>query len=419
MMLGFKLFRKNYVVGQEEEVKGYYGGDNGQNEYFKRLNTMLRGVELPPMQTLDRESIRRCYESSAPVMGIVNYIAENVGEVARYYELTDKRTGQFVEKHWLYDLLAKPNDRFTLRKFLTAWAINKLLFGDVFVYAPKAIGKDYGKITEMYIIPGQKVAIDRNGQSLPFAGIKVLGSSTYSTIDAANNIFQSFDYNLDDESFFGTSKVVAAAVYLSVMDKGMRRQDVAMDNGGVANVVTPKGDNFGITPAGADEVEDKFNKKKNINRTLALRTAIEVHALGNKPVDLDILTTHKEAVTALCFVYKLPVDLYYGQAKYENAKEAKKTIYEQNAIPLANEFAEDLLNYCGLSQQFTLEVNKDKVDVLKDKSSDVLANLNSAYATLNERREAIGYPRIEEDYADQPIIPAGYTFGEPYDITEI
>ena len=151
---------------------------------------------------------------------------------------------------------------------------------------------------------------------------------------------------------------------------------------------------------------------------------IEVHQLGNTPVDLSILDSHKEAVTALCFVYRLPVDLYYGQAKYENAKEAKKTIYEQNAIPLANEFAEDLITFLMKKDRslagWKLTVNTDRIDVLKEKSTDVLNNLNLAYCTLNERREAIGYEPIEADYANEPIIPMGMQFGEgmSYDIDE-
>ena len=145
-----------------------------------------------------------------------------------------------------------------------------------------------------------------------------------------------------------------------------------------------------------------------------------MHQLGAKPVDLDILASHKEAVTALCFVYHLPVDLYYGQSKYENAKEAKKAIYEQQAIPLAEEFAADLLNYTRLDEQgFELIVNRDEIDALREQPTETLDRLEKMHATLNERRTANGYDRIEEPYADQPMIPMGVQFGnETYDIDE-
>ena len=61
-----------------------------------------------------------------------------------------------------------------------------------------------------------------------------------------------------------------------------------------------------------------------------------------------------------------------------------------------------------------------RIDVLKEKASDVLNNLNLACCTLNEKREAIGYEPINEDYANKPMIPMGTQFGEgyEYDINE-
>ena len=420
-MFGIKIVSEKEYEGLKTEVKGFYDSQNEFNEYLRAIDVHMKGRKLAPMTPMGRNAIRDSYANNAAVMGVVNYIAENVGEVARYLELQDKNDN-YIENHWVLDLLRHPNDRFNLRRFATAWAVNKLLFGDAWVYAPSAVGKDLGKVSEMYVIPSWRIETDSDGKLQPLKGVVLSGTSKGEI--SMDDVFESFDYNLDDGSFFGTSKIVSAAVYLDVIDKGMRRESQSLENGGVANLVTPKGDEAGVLPEHADDLESRFNSKKNVNKTLALRIPVEVHTLGNAPVDLSILDTHKEAVTALCFVFKVPVDLYYGQAKYENAKEAKKTIYEQNAIPLANEFAEDLITFLMKKdkslQGYRLTVNTDMIDVLKEKSTDVLNNLNLAYCTLNERREAIGYERIEEEYADKPIIPMGVQFGEgmEYDIDE-
>lgn len=420
-MFGIKIVSEKEYEGLKTEVKGFYDTQNELNEYLRAIDVHMKGRKLAPMTPMGRNAIRDSYANNAAVMGVVNYIAENVGEVARYLELQDKN-GNYIENHWVLDLLRHPNDRFNLRRFATAWAVNKLLFGDAWVYAPSAVGKNLGKVSEMYVIPSWRIETDSDGKLQPLKGIVMSGTSKGEI--NMDDVFESFDYNLDDASFFGTSKVVSAAIYLDVIDKGMRRESQSLDNGGVANLVTPKGDEAGVLPEHADDLESRFNSRRNVNKTLALRMPVEVHQLGNAPVDLSILDTHKEAVTALCFVFKVPVDLYYGQAKYENAKEAKKTIYEQNAIPLANEFAEDLITFLMKKDKslagYRLTVNTDRIDVLKDKSTDVLNNLNLAYCTLNERREAIGYERIEEEYADKPIIPMGVQFGEgmEYDIDE-
>ena len=390
------------------EIKGYYEETEKANAYLSAIASQMQGLRLPDITNLGREQIRRAYETSAPVMGVINYIADNVGEVSKYLELT--KDGEIVEKHPLIDTLLRPNDRYNLRKFVTAWAVNRLLFGDAWVYVTRRMGKEGG--WNLYLIPSQRVVV-KNGS--PYVeGVQIYGTSQ-KTIPIAE-VFESFDYNLDDTSFFGTSKVAAAAAYLSVMEKGMKRQDTTLETGGATHIVTPKPDDTGaILPQHAAEAEKLMNGKNSAGKKRFFPFPIEIHQLGNTPVDLSILDSHKEAVTALCFVFRVPVDLYYGQAKYENAKEAKKTIYEQNAIPMANEFAEDLIHYLGLDKEgYRLTVNTDKIDVLQDKPGDILDNLAKMHATLNEMREAYGYDRIEEDWADKPLLPLGVSFGNEY-----
>ena len=409
----WKIIRKSEYNALKAEVKGYYEQAEEDNAYIKALEKQFRGLRLPDSNVLSREQIREIYETSAPVMGVVNYIAENVGEVVRYLELT--KNGEYVEKHPILDTLRRPNDRFNLKKYATSWAVNYLLFGDAWQYVVRKIGKEGG--STLYLIPSQRV-VSKNGSPL-FEGIQIYGMPDVNI--NASEVIQSFSYNLDDTSIFGTSKIVAAAHYLSVMDKGIKRQDKTLEEGGATHLITPKPDATGtVMPKDAAEVEKLANGKAFRRR--ALQFPVEVHTLGSTPVDLSILESHKEAVTALCFVYRIPVDLYYGQSKYENAKEAKKTIYEQNAIPLANEFAEDLLRFFKLDEQgYELKVNTDKIEVLKASSGEVLDNLTKMHASLNEMREAYGYDRIEEEWADKPLMPMGVSYGnefEDYDINE-
>lgn len=408
------------------QLKGFYDGENASNEYLQHIARQLNGLRLPPMSVMGREEIQKAYETIAPVNGVVDYIADNVGEVMKYLELRQVKPDgdyEYPDKHWLLDVLRKPNDRYNLRRFGKAWAVNRLLFGDAWVYAPLTPGKDR-KIDAkvgMYVLPSQKVMTETGGIEKPLKGIKLV-NTTGDAIDIEGKVFESFDYNLDDTSFYGTSKVVAAAVYLSILDKGMRRQDVSLDNGGVAGVITPKPDTeYGIKPSDADEVEKAINGKTNFNKIRAFRAPIEYTPIGSSPVDLAILASHKEAVTALCFVFHLPVDLYYGQSKYENAKEAKKTIYEQQAIPLAEEFAADLLAYTGLDAQgFELVVNRDEIPALQETPTEVLDRITKMHGSLNELREANGFDTIDEPYANEPIIPLGTQFGnETYDIDEV
>lgn len=426
-MFGLKTISEKRYDEMQAELKGFYAareGENARNEYMQLLKSELQHqLTIFRPGEMDREAIKNAYEKIAPVGGVVNYIADNVGEVFKYLELY--KDGEYIEKGdkdhgWIYDLLTRPNDRYNGRRFGRAWAINKCLFGDAFVYAPKAVGKDYGRVKEMYVLPGHRIQIEKGGLIAPLKGVTLSGNSK--TIDLEDKVFQSFDYNLDETEFYGTSKIVMAAAYLDMMRNGIDRENTTIINGGPSHLVTPKPDMNGMMPATAKNLTEELNGKEVKGQVKALKMPVDVHTLGGSASDLSILDSHKAAVEALCFVFKIPTDLYYGQAKYENAKEAKKTIYEQCAIPMANEFAEDLLSFLELDTEgFELKVNTDKIDVLKASSGEVLDNLAKMHASLNELREAYDYDPIEEDYANKPMIPLGIQFGNDealYDINE-
>ena len=419
-MFGISTIKTKDLDRLREEAKGYYGQTQlAYNEYLETIKSQLRGLDLGAVSKFTRQQIKDAYETMAPVMAVVNYIADNVGEVSRYIELYDARQDKFLDRHWILDLLNRPNDRFSRRKFFTAWAINKCLFGDAFVYAPIEAGKAR-QVREMYVIPSHKVNIKKDAPEFPMKAISIQGSS--GSIDIKDKIFESFDYNLDDTSFYGTSKIAAAAVYLTVMDRAMNRQATTLKNGGVSNIITPAASSqIPALAAQVDDMDQKMNKSSNANKNIALKMPIDVHPIGDHPADLSILQSHQDALQVLCFVFKLPPDIFLGQAKYENAKEAKKTVYEQIAIPMANEFCEDFLNYLGLSNTYELKVNVDDIEVLKDKKSDVLDCMTKMHASLNELREANGFEKIDEAWADQPILPMGVQFGNEasFDISEL
>ncbi len=223
-----------------------------------------------------------------------------------------------------------------------------------------------------------------------------------------------YGYEQTQNYYFTTGRMLKAMELIQQM------QDYALENGGPAGIVTPKGDNMGVLPQDADTLEEALNGSDVANKIKPLRVPIEYTALGSNPIDLNILASHKEAVTVLCFLYHLPVDLYYGQAKYENQKEAKKAIYEMNAIPLAEEFGADLLAYLGLDRDgWELVVDKDRVTVLQEGPTDALDRIEKMHGSINELRTANGFDRIDEAYADEPILPLGVQFGnETYDIDE-
>jgi len=423
----------------EIEQKGYYQpNDNEANEYLQRLLRYMAGtIEF---KTYERQDLYIAYRTCSAAFGIIDRIARAVGECSAYIELLDEND-EPVEEHWILDLLNHPNDRYSRRRFFYAWSTNIDVFGDAFTYmAKEGPGKNLGKPLGLYILSGVKVGIEHGVVSFPIPGIDIVGDVNKEPIPPTD-YFQSFNYNLDDDSYFGFSPLAAAAYDVSLLKKGKERLNTAIANGGVNAIITPARDKDGfVVPQAAKQVEDELNKTENFNKTKFFRQPIETHEIGSKPVDLAILDSGKESVTALCFVYGIPMDLYYGQSKYENAKEAKKALYESAALPRLNIFCEDFMDYLRRvtignkskkplldekEMKYRLAVNTDKIDVLQDDPKDVLTNLTLMHASLNEMREAYGYDRLEGednpgDIYDKPMLPLGTMFGDEFggDINE-
>jgi phage portal protein BeeE len=416
------------LQNQIKELKGYY--DQGKNVDNKYLQQMMRTqINMVEFASFKRQQLFEAYQTNTAIFGIVDRISKAVGELGRYIELLDA-DNNVVEDHPLINALKRPNDRMKLKTFLYAWATNYLVFGDAFVYAKKALGKDRGNIESMYVMSGQEVNIQKGDTNNIVKGVFINGE-IHETI-TPSEYFQSFIYNLDSTSLFGFSPLIAAAYDVQLLKSGKERLNTSLTNGGVSAIITPARDRDGfVVPQTADAVEDELNSKKNINKNKFFRQAIEVHQLGNTPVDLSILDSGKESVTALCFAYGIPVDLYYGQSKYENAKEAKKSLYESAAIPLLEQFLEDfhyfaMVDRSGKTPKYDAEleklhfiINTDKVDVLKSNTTEMLQAYNLAGATLNEKRDLLGLAEIDEDYANEPMIPLGTQFGDvSYDFPE-
>ena len=399
------------------EVKGYYENrEENYNKYLEIVASQTKGmVEIQPLGQVDRQRLKEIYLSSGPLYGVINKIANAVSYCSKFLELIDKATGKEVTNHFIVDLLTRPNDRYTRAKYFYGAATNRLLFGDGWNYVPKGIGKNRNP-KEMYLIPSDVVGVKHGSWEELFEGLVIDGKEI-----RAEDVFENFSYNLDDRSFFGISKASIAANYLTVIDRAVGREATALKNGGAANLIAPAAMDVPALPADIADTESRLNKSSNANKSLMVKIPVAVHTLGDKPADLSILESHKDAVTALCFVYEIPVDLYYGQAKYENAKEAKKALYESAAIPFLEEWGEDFLSYLKLSGKYELRVNVDKIDVLQEDPYAAGKNMAEIGAfSTNEIREACGWGPIADPWANEVRLPLGVQLGgDPTDFSEV
>lgn len=407
----FRFFKKDNKP--QQEVKGFYGGDdNSQNIFLSQLYSLRQElISFGDVGTLDFAEL---YKNNAQVRGIVDKIADSVATLIDHIELQDPKK-KVIEDHWILKLLERPNDRYSKKKFIKAWAINMLLYGEAFVYFKKGTGLDYGRASQAYIMQPDKVEVISGGPLAPIRGYKLSTSPEINVDLNPTNTMHSFVYNIDELSLRGLSKLKSAANDTTILESAKQRQNTSMIQGGVANIITPMPTDIGVTEIDAKKLDKELNNGKRVNGTLPLSKPVEVHRLGDKPADIGVSQAVNDAVTALCFVFNIPVDLYLGQAKYENAKIAKQALYTEVSIPLFSEFLDDLNNFFRLKEKIVL--NTDNIEVLQD-TSVMLSNLSEMRASINELRSYMKYPRIDQKWADEPIMKMSDSVGVVLDINE-
>ena len=106
----------------------------------------------------DRNKIAQLYydqnKSNFAVYSVINYCAEAIADTLRYAKIVNKKQDE-VTDHWSYNLLLdNPNEFSNTSEFGKAYAVNRLLFGDAYVYLLRGIGLSEGRIKEMIVDNG-------------------------------------------------------------------------------------------------------------------------------------------------------------------------------------------------------------------------------------------------------------------------
>jgi len=154
------------------------------------------------------------------------------------------------------------------------------------------------------------------------------------------------------------------------------------------------------------ELNDKRGKRVKL-----INTALDKIDIGSSPMDLGILNSTEAGLKALMFVYKLPYSLYSGDGTFNNTKEGYKALYTQVGIPLANEFLDNFTRLCGFKNGEYWTIDEQRIPQLKDDAVNTLSAYDKAYASINERRAAIGLMPLEGKEYDEPLIPLNVTAG--------
>lgn len=400
-------------MGLVDNFKNWFGSSIQTTYDSKVLN------KVGEFAGYDRNKIAQLYydqnKSNFAVYSVINYCAEAIADTLRYAKIVNKKQDE-VTDHWSYNLLLdNPNEFSNTSEFGKAYAVNRLLFGDAYVYMLRGIGLSEGRIKEMIVAHTQDVSFadftqynwmrPKQRYQIPVAGVP----RTFEQ----EEILRVSSYNVDN-SDYGLSPLIPAAILAEKILNGSISEAMMFKNGGTEVILTNKQVNEGRSVVWGSTDLERFNHElndKNGKRLKLVNSAMDKIDIGKSPIDLGILNSTDAGLKALMFVYRLPYSLYSGDGTFNNTREGYKALYTQVGLPYAKEFLDKFTQVCGFKNGEYWTIDEQLIPQLKEDAANTLTAYDKAYASINERRAVIGLEPLAGDEYNKPLVPMNMVSG--------
>lgn len=347
------------------------------------------------------------YGKNVIVYRCVNVIARALSSVPwSVFHVYEQGHNEKADNHDLLALMNNPSPLQAGSAFIEEVVSHLLLSGNAFV---EVVNNEMGTPCELYclrtdrvkVIPGhlgqiegyeytvngktQKMMRDRETGVLPVLHLKLF-------------------HPLND--FYGMSPLEAAACAIDQHNHVAGHNVSLLQNGGrPSGALILKNNPHGLSKEQRNDLRDDLRQLyqggNNAGKIMILEGDFEWREMGLSPKDMDFLEGKNIAAREICQAFGVPPMLagVPGDATFANYKEARLHLWEDTIIPLL-EFLVAELNL-WLTPQFEgdcrLAYDTDGIPALSIKREAFWQRINdSDFLTINEKRQAVGYPIIKE-----------------------
>jgi HK97 family phage portal protein len=332
--------------------------------------------------------------------------AEKVGEI----QFTLKQGDKVIERNGILDLLNKPNNKFTGTQFWELCQKYLDLTGEVFIL--KESGAEIFSDTQikaLHVLRSDMVTPNFNqyGDVVNFT-YKLGGQEIIYDEKEVIYVYRPDPMN----PLRGESLIRAGIREIETGNQLVEYQDAILRNGGkIEGVFKFKNAiNASQLTELQKQYEEKYAEAKKAGRPLFLGGDSEYMRVGLDPVELGYLESKKvtlDDISILTGVPRAVLAVTSGET-FSNA-DAALTIFLRETIRPNLSFWATALDWKLVPDQYDLgyidPTPENREELRKDLET---ANTISAIS-INEKREALGYERVEIDGADDIFIPFSWT----------
>lgn len=254
---------------------------------------------------------------------------------------------ELAEDNDLAKLLKYPNPYQSQTEFFEAASGFYRTTGEFFIYGvgPGDDSKNFGKYTELYVLPSHLVEIVQGSTLDPVKGYKLKIGNQSLTIDAKDVLHMKMWnplWDIQGSQLRGQSPLLAGLKYLTKNDSALFAATKAMQNEGAKGIVSPNHPDpkLWLTPTQVEATEaamdSKLNGSDNQHKVAVSGMPLQYTQIGLSPVALAIIESMANDEQKLCGCWGISPLLFSPVANYANLKEAQKAMVTDVVIPYLN-----------------------------------------------------------------------------------
>lgn len=381
--------------------------------WFKRNSNIGAGAQFftftgdkcTPGFTVDFNSIygiNDAYDKCSTLKAIVNRMALVIANVKLW--ILDDAGNDVSDKYKdLATLLKRPNFIQTWPEFIQQLDVYRQLYGEAFIYASVPVGFNNANATALWVLNPLFIDIESNGRlydqnDIHDVVIRYIFSCSGQRLelDPSNvlhikDVNQNIDFSPND--LRGSSRLLGLETSIAnIIQAEEAIYSMNRDRGAIGILSNDQKDVSGTIPLTDDEKESLRKQYQSLYGLSARQAKVIITnaSLKWQPIsfnvkDLMLLEGIEKNIQLISDALGYPYELLSTSTgvTYENKSEAKKLLYQDSIIPIANLYAEKLTGFFGL-ENAKIEFDFSDIECLKKskkEAAETLYQLNQAMQT--------------------------------------
>jgi phage portal protein BeeE len=315
------------------------------------------------------------------------------------------KDGNKVEKHWIYDLIAKPNPTQSWSDVIYCLSVNDALYSNSFAFAP---ARTLGVRNLIVPLPSHKMQIKLSGKTLKqmdidglIEGYKFAYDDEYYenfTVEEILYLCTTDGMNIINPS----SKIETLKYPLSNIKAAYNKRNVLLENLGAIGILSAqKTDMAGAMPMDPQEKKniqmDWYRRSKD--ELIITEAQVDWKPMSFPTRDLMLFEEMTADKLAIIDAYGLNANLFSSEqgSTFTNVRDSIRMVYTDTIIPETQQMYDAICQQWGLSDEgYYLEADFGHLKVLQE-DEERIARVQSTKADTLQKIINMGVPLSEEE----------------------